>query len=240
MPAQVVLITGAGSGIGLAAAMLLAQKGFTVALAGRTRETIDTAAAEITRAGGQASAFAADVSIANAATDLVQRVHDAFGRIDVLVNNAGAAPVHSIAEMSPAQWDAVLATNLSAPFYLTRAIWPIMQSQFRAAGAGGVVINISSMASRDPFPGFAAYAAAKSGLNMLTLMTAREGAPASIRAHGIAPAGVNTPMLAKVIGKIDPAKVLAPEDIARIIAAMIEGPLHFTSGETIFVHRDPA
>ena len=116
-------------------------------------------------------------------------------------------------------------------FYVTKAVWEVMKR-----GGGGVIVNISSMAARDPFAGLGAYAVAKSGLNMLTLVSAREGDAAGIRVVGIAPGAVETPMLRGVVGDAQ-IPVMEPTDLAAAIMEAVAGGLRYASGETIYLHR---
>ena len=165
---------------------------------------------------------------------LVRRAVEAFGRLDAVVHCAGLAPVRRIGEMTDAEWREVIDTNLSAAFYLCRAAWPVFERQ-----GAGVVVNISSVATRDPFPGFAAYAAAKGGLNALGLAAAREGEKAGIRVHTVAPGATETAMFRRVVTPEQwPAeKTLAPADVARVIAQCVTGELKYASGEVIYIHK---
>jgi NAD(P)-dependent dehydrogenase (short-subunit alcohol dehydrogenase family) len=136
--------------------------------------------------------------------------------------------------MTPQEWRDVIDTNLSSAFYLTRAAWPTFARQ-----RGGVVVNISSAAARDPFPGFAAYGAAKAGLNLFGLSAAREGEPIGVRVHTIAPSAVETGMFRQLMTpeQYPAEKTLDPADLARMIAMCVTGELRYTSGETIYVHK---
>jgi 3-oxoacyl-[acyl-carrier protein] reductase len=231
MNQPVAIITGAGRGIGRAAAVELGRRGYALALAARGREDLEETAR---LAGGAALCRPTDVTDSGQVERLVRETLDRFGRIDAVVNNAGLAPVRSIVEMTPDEWRAVIETNLGAAFYLTRAAWPALVRQ-----GGGVVVNVSSAAARDPFPGFAAYGAAKAGLNLLGLSAAREGEKAGIRVHTIAPSAVETAMFRGLMTpqQYPPEKTLDPSDVASIIADCVTGRLRYTSGEVIYVHR---
>jgi NAD(P)-dependent dehydrogenase (short-subunit alcohol dehydrogenase family) len=234
------IVTGAGSGIGRATALKLASLGYAVALAGRTRGTLDQVAREIREAGGPESmVIPTDVSKVAEVDDLVRRVRAGWSRIDVLVNNAGVARLIPTPEVSTEQWHEMLDGNLSSAFYATRAVWPIMRDQ---TPQGGTIVNISSMAARDPFSGLGAYAVAKAGLNMLTLATAREGDAFNIRVVGIAPGEVDTPMYRALLGAagVDPRRVLDPADIAAAVADAVGGSLRYASGDTVYLRRRPA
>jgi len=231
------IITGAASGIGRATALKLAARNYHLALAGRTQSTLQKVAEEIAATGAPAALVVpTDVSREKDIANLIQKTHDKFGRIDVLVNNAGLAPSMPTVDVTPEQWHAILDTNLSSAFYATRLVWPIMKSQ----PAGGVIINISSMAAKDPFPGLGAYAVAKAGINMLTLITAREGAPHNIRVVAIAPSATDTPMFRNLVGEanVHPEQILKPENIADAILSAIDGPLQYASGDTIYLHKN--
>jgi len=228
----VAIITGAGRGIGRAAALALAEAGYRLALAARTGDEL----AETARLAGRADSLVrpTDVTREEQVDALVRSALDAFGRIDAVVHCAGVAPAVSVADMPPAQWRDVIDANLNSAFYLAHAVWPTF-----AAQRAGVIVNISSMAARDPFPGFAAYAAAKAGLHLLGLVLAREGAPIGVRAHTIAPGAVETAMLRKLMSaeQWGTDKTLDPADVARVIAQCVTGELRHASGEVIYLHK---
>ena len=231
MPEPVAVITGAGRGIGRATAVELAGAGYRVVLAGRDRESLEETLHAI---GGRGLAMPTDVTRPAEVGRLIAAALDAFGRVDVLVNNAGLAPVRSVKEMTPEEWRAVIDTNLSAAFYATRAAWPAFERQGR-----GVVVNISSAAARDPFAGFAAYGAAKAGLTLFGLAAAREGAPVGIRVHTIAPGAVETGMFRQIRTADEwPAdKTLDPADVARVVLQCVRGDLRHASGEVIYLSK---
>jgi NAD(P)-dependent dehydrogenase (short-subunit alcohol dehydrogenase family) len=242
MAKSTAIVTGAGSGIGRATALRLAEKGFAVALVGRTRETLESVAGEIRARGAESVVVPADMSKVEEVNEMVRRVVETWGRVDVLVNNAGMAPSVPLAEIEPKLWHEILDSNLSSAFYATRAVWPVMARQYAAEKKGGVIVNISSMAAKDPFPGLGAYAVAKVGVNMLSLVSAREGDAVGIRVVAIAPAGVDTPMFRKLMGNrpVDAEQILRPEDVARAIVDVVDGSLCYASGDTIYLHRRPA
>jgi 3-oxoacyl-[acyl-carrier protein] reductase len=229
----VAIITGAGRGIGRATAVELARAGYRVVLAGRDEAALNET---LKLAGGSdvGVAVVTDVSKPDDVERLITVAHDDFGRIDALVNNAGYAPVRSIREMTIPEWRAVIDTNLSAAFYATRAAWPAFERQ-----GGGVVVNISSAAARDPFAGFAAYGAAKAGLNLFGLSAAREGERIGVRVHTIAPAATETEMFRGIMtAEQYPAeKTLDPEDVARAVLQCVRGDLRYASGEVIYLHK---
>ena len=224
---RVAIVTGAGRGIGKAATLELVARGWRVVAVSRRPTFAKTASIE---------PLAADVSDPDAVASVVEHVTDHHGRVDAVVHCAGLAPAVPVADTSVAQWRDVIDTNLSAAFYLAKAAWEPMKRQ-----GGGVFVNISSMAARDPFPGFGAYAAAKAGLNLFSLVLAREGFPHKIRVHTIAPGAVETEMFRALMseGQFGRDRTLDPADVARLIARCVDGELPYTSGEVIYVHKTP-
>lgn len=252
----VAIVTGAGGGIGRCIALKLTELGHAVVLAGRTVGSLEAVAAEIKVAGGEPLVVPTDVSKPEAVDKLVRTTLENLGQINVLVNSAGWAPMIPTAEVAPAQWRQILDTNLSGSFYTSRAVWPIMQRQHleyisdhrekpgqeptdRHLATGGVIVNISSVASRDPFPGLGAYAVAKVGINMLTHVLAQEGEPFGIRVMAVAPGAVETSMFRQLLttDQVPTEDTLAPDDVADVIASCIKGALSHSTGETIFMHR---
>ncbi len=225
------IITGAGSGIGRATAIALSEAGYAVVLAGRDEAKLGETAAKI---GGAAMVLIQPTDVCDpvACAALVNTAADQYGRIDALVNNAGFGLLTSITQIDDATWRQILDTNLSAALYLTRAAWPIFRTQRR-----GVVVNVSSMSSIDPYPGLGLYGVAKIGLNMLTKITADEGAAAGIRAVAIAPGAVDTPMLRSVFDykSIPKGAALEPADVAAVIRDCITGKRKFEPAELITV-----
>ena len=229
----VAVITGAGKGIGRAAAIELAGHGYALVLAARN-ETDLLATLNVAGAAERGVAVPTDVTQPMEVDRLIDGAIDRFGRVDVVVHCAGLAPIVSIAEMSIAQWHEVIDTNLSAAFYLARAVWPAFQKQ-----GGGVLVNVSSMSSRDPFPGFAAYGAAKAGVNLFGLSAAREGQPINVRAYTIAPGAVETEMFRRIMTpeQYGKDKTLDPADVARTIVGCVNGDLKYASGEVIYLKK---
>ncbi len=212
---QVAIITGGGRGIGAAIARSLARLGATAVLCGRSRATLDSAAKAILEAGGKAEAIPCDVTRLESVEAMAKRIEDSFGRVDVLVNNAGIAgvggPLH---ELPPEAWDQILNTNLRGIYYAVRAFAPLM---IRARS--GHIINISSIAGKNALPNDAAYAASKWGLNGLTYSVAEELRGYNIRVSVICPGSTNTE-LSPHEGK-NPAKMLQPEDVAHAVEMLV-------------------
>jgi NAD(P)-dependent dehydrogenase (short-subunit alcohol dehydrogenase family) len=221
---QVALITGAGRGIGAAIARQLAELGSTAILCGRSRPPLEQTAGAISDAGGRAEVAPCDVTDHDSVQAVASMVERRFRRLDVLVNNAGiggfGGPLHTLA---PGDWDAVLNTNLRGVFFCIRSFAPIM---IRARS--GHIINISSLAGKNPLPNGAAYAASKWGLNGLSYSVAEELRVHSIRVSVVCPGSVDTD-LSPHAGK-DPKKMLQPEDVAHVVASLVtQAPQSFMS-----------
>jgi NAD(P)-dependent dehydrogenase (short-subunit alcohol dehydrogenase family) len=187
---QVAIVTGGSKGIGLAIAHAFAGAGARVALAARKQETLDEAVAGITQAGGTAVGISADVNDRAHVKRLVSAVTEAFGTVDVLVNNAGAAPFMStIDQTHPLGFEKYFRVNFFSAVYCTRAVAPILLEK-----RSGCVLNIASVAGLIAAPGLSYYGTAKAALISLTRTTAREWAGFGVRANAITPGWIETDM----------------------------------------------
>lgn len=224
LQAQVALVTGAGRGIGAAIARTLAALGATVVLCGRTRSVLESTGKTIVEARGKAEVLPCDVADLLSVEAAAKQVDQTFGRIDLLVNNAGVGgfggPLH---QLPPDGWDDILNTNLRGVYYMIRSFAPMM---IRARA--GHIINISSLAGKNALPNGAAYAASKWGLNGLTYSVAEELRGHNIRVSVICPGSVDTD-LSPHTGK-DPAKMLQPDDVAHAVKMLVtQAPQSFVS-----------
>ena len=221
---QVAVVTGAGKGIGAAIARKLAAMGVTTVVSGRTRGPLDAIAAAINKSGGKAEAVECDVADLRSVDALAQLVQSKYGRMDVLVNNAGigssSGPLH---ELKPEVWDKVLNTNLRGVYYCIRSLAPMM-----IQAKSGHIINIASLAGKNALPNGAAYAASKWGLNGLTYSVAEELRTHNIRVSVICPGSTNTDFSPHV-GK-NPEKMLQPDDVAHAVEMLVtQAPQSFIS-----------
>lgn len=229
---RVAVVTGGGSGIGRCTAHELAALGARVVLVGRNPDKLHTVAGEIAQDAGVAEGRVCDIRDEAAVSALVAEVLAAHGRIDALVNNAGAAPLAGIAQTTPAMLEETFAVNALGPANLIAAAWPIM-----AAAKSGCIVNVSTMGTQDPFPGFFAYAAAKASVNLMARSCAKEGRAVGIRAFSIAPGAVETPMLRANFNeaRVPRSAALTPEAVATLIVDCIAGKHDARNGDTIFI-----
>lgn len=169
-----------------------------MAVLGRRQEALEGVVKEISQAGGEAIAVAADVTRADEGRKAAEETEKAFGRIDVLVNNAGALSVSTVDSISEEEWDRVLATNLKGPFLMSRAVLPAM----RRVG-GGSIINIGSVLGLVAMRDRAAYCASKGGVTLLTKAMALDHAHENIRVNCICPAIVETDLIRDLFSKTE-------------------------------------
>jgi len=186
---RVALVTGASQGIGRACPLALAEGGAAIALAARNEEKLTQVASEVEGKGGQVAVFRMDVSNEDEAKAAVKAAIERFGKIDILVNNAGVTRDTLLLRMKRADWDTVLQTNLSGPFFCTQAAISSMLKQ-----RWGRIINITSIFGQTGQVGQANYAASKAGLIGFTMSMAREVASRNITVNAVAPGYIETAM----------------------------------------------
>jgi meso-butanediol dehydrogenase / (S,S)-butanediol dehydrogenase / diacetyl reductase len=232
---KVALVTGAASGIGLAAAKRFGSEGARVVIADLSLEKSNAAAREV-RAEGAPDALvcACDVADEENVTRCVDETFKRFGRLDIIVNNAGLMVFKSIEQLTAEDFLRVLRVDLLGAFFFTKQAFLRMKN-------GGVIINVSSIHARETQPLVCAYAAAKSALLSLTRSTALEGKSKGIRVNAILPGAVDTPMLwnnpnvKSGLEKIDRGEVGRPEDLAAVIAFLASDDAAFIQGAAITV-----
>ena len=241
MAGKVALVTGGARGIGRAASELLAGAGASVVVNFRAREAEAARVARgIARAGGKATAVGADIADAAQAAALVEETVRLYGRLDVLVNNAGIWEPGSLLTMTTAQWRRTLASNLDGTFYCTQAAARVMKKQRR-----GRIVNISSTAGQRGEAGYSHYAATKGAVISLTKSWSVELAPYGIYVNCVAPGWVDTDMTRadlqgaagrSVARAIPLRRVGTPRDIAAAILFLASDACRFVTGEILNVN----
>lgn len=227
MQDQVAIITGSSRGIGKAAALALAAEGASIVVNyARSSTAADEVVTEITEAGGSAIALQADVSKEDQVDALIKGTMEKFGRIDVLVNNAGITRDTLLLRMKPADWQAVIDLNLTGVFLCTRAVAKIMLKQ-----RSGRIINISSVAGLMGNPGQANYSAAKAGVIGFTKTVAKEMAARGVTANAVAPGFIETDMTSELSNT---------EEILKYIPLGRYGQVSEVAGLIRFLAADPA
>ena len=221
---QIAVVTGASRGIGAAIATRLAALGAHAVLCGRSLPALERTADTIRQAGHAATVAEFDVTNLRAAENLAQNLDHTFHRVDILVNNAGImgpqGPLHALA---PDDWDSIINTNLRGAYSMIRGFAPIM---IRAQS--GHIINVSSLAGKNPLPNGAAYSASKWGLNGLSYGVAEELRAHNIRVSVICPGSVHTEFSPHA-GK-NAEKMLQPEDVAHAVEMLVtQAPQSFIS-----------
>jgi len=226
------MVTGGGRGIGRAICQRFAEAGATVIAAARSDGDLAETQGLVETAGGVCRVMKTDVTRVEELDALVAMADREFGRIDVLVNNAGKAEHSPMDDFDPDTFDRMVAVNINAVFYACRAVWPIMRRR-----GEGVIVNISSVAAIDPFPGFAAYGATKCFVNGFTQALAKEGTPHGIRVYGVGPGAVDTQMLRGPFPDFPDDQCLQPRDIAEAVWLMTQPACRYSTGQTIYVSK---
>ncbi|MFC4022061.1 SDR family oxidoreductase [Micromonospora sp. GCM10011542] len=235
---RVAIVTGGSRGIGREIVKRLAADGYAVVVnyAGNTAEA-DSAVAEVTGAGGRAIAVRADVADENAVAELFDTAEREFGGVDVVVNAAGVMPVSPIADLDLAALDRVLRVNLRGAFVVD-------QQAARRVRAGGAIVNLSSSITRFARPGYAAYAATKSGVEAITLILARELRGRDVTVNAVAPGPIATALffegkdeqlVARIAAEPPMERLGTPGDIAEIVA-FLAGPARWINGQVLYAN----
>ena len=215
MSTQVALVTGAGSGIGAAICHSLSASGYSLVLCGRREQPLTELASQLST---PTLTLTCDVREEAQIQNCVTKAVEKFGRLDVLVNNAGIFQPTPIDETPAQLWDGILSSNLRSAFLMSQAAWPhLKESQ-------GQIMNISSISATMGFAGGAAYCASKFGMNGLTAVLAVEGKPFGIRAFAVCPAQVATPIWEARADEDQLQKMMTAEQIADLVAYLINSP----------------
>ena len=235
---QVALVTGASRGLGQAIALALAAEGASIAAVARSEDALKQTIESIRAAGGTAEPYALDVSDSAASDAAVEKIVARFGKVDVLVNNAGVTRDGLLARMKSEDWDTVINTNLKGAFHLTKPVGRLMVKQ-----RAGRIINISSVIGLMGNAGQANYAASKAGLIGFTKSVAREFASRNITCNVVCPGFIETNMTkglgedlrAKLLDKIPLARLGQPEDVAGVVAFLASPAANYITGQILTV-----
>ena len=216
---KVALITGGGTGIGRAIALAFAREGASVTVAGRRLEKLREVISEIQKHGGAGLALECDVTRAREVERAVEGTVERFGRLNVLVNNAGAVHVSTVEAISEEDWDRLMTVNVKGPFLMSRAVLP----EFRKCD-GGVIVNIGSVLGLYAVKERAAYCASKGGVTMLTKAMALDHAHENVRVNCICPSIVETELVKGVFDESERGQALRKARIATIPLGRIGQP----------------
>ncbi len=239
---RIAVVTGASGGLGQAIAKTLAAAGAKIAVHyNKDQQGALAVVHEIQAKGGQAEAFAADVTDSKAVDGLMREVEKRFGGLDILVNNAGMdGPRALVGDDDPRIWEKVVVVNLLGPYYCARAAIAVMEKQRR-----GVIVNVTSVHEFIPWEGYSAYASAKAGLSMFTQTLAQETADKGIRVVAVAPGAIKTPINAAVWSdprslqdldeKISMGRLGTPEEIGQVVAFMASDLASYITGAVLAV-----
>ncbi|MDR7332929.1 glucose 1-dehydrogenase [Roseateles asaccharophilus] len=239
---QVVLITGALTGIGRATALAFAKEGAQLVVSGRRDAEGEGLATELEALGVRAAYIRADVRHEAEVRSLIEQTLERFGRLDVAVNNAGIeGDFGPISDTTEANYEAVFDTNVRGVVYSLKHELRAMQAQ-----GGGSIVNVSSVLGRVGYAGFGVYTASKHAVDGLTRTAALEGAAFGVRVNGVAPGPVETPMLNRLTGHDENAKAQMmagmvgkraadPDEIAQAIVFLASNRSRFMTGETVAI-----
>jgi NAD(P)-dependent dehydrogenase (short-subunit alcohol dehydrogenase family) len=241
---KIAIVTGAGGGIGEATALRFGEEGARLLVCDLPSAELEAVAGRVRAAGGEAAALPADVSDEAQVQALVQHALTGWGRLDVLVNNAGIAGGADVVSTTLEDWDRILAVNLKGPFLCCKYAVPAM-----LRGGGGSIVNVASISSTCGIPGQAAYGPSKGGLLQLTRQLAIEYAQQNIRVNAVAPGTIDTPMLRKVLASLENPNTLMdflmqnhpvgrvgqPVEVANAIVFLASDEASFITGASLAV-----
>lgn len=248
-PRRACLVTGGSSGIGLAIAKKFARQGYRVAICGRDGNRLQQAISQIRETASRefetnhaadivdetCLAERVDLADRDQTIQFAEKVISKFGSLDVLINNAAAAPLGAFESIQAEEFETTLDVNVRSVFYLTQAIWRYWTREThlepdRISGQARTIINISSLAAIDPFPNFSIYGASKAWMDLMTHALSIEGTPHGIRVCSVRPGAVETPLLRGLFPDFPADQCASPASVAELVWNCANQPAQFPSG----------
>lgn len=226
---QVVWVTGASHGIGRATAEAFAAAGSEVILTARTEVLLQALAHDFRDRGWKTAVLPGDISKPDVVERIADQIGKQFGRLDILINNAGIITPHRpIHEITSEEWSENMTINLRGPFLCERAALRLMLTDQK-----GVIVNVSSGAGKHAFAGWGAYCISKAGVEMLTKVSAEDYKHTGIRFYAFNPGATRTRMRAQAVPEEDPKKLKSPEKVAQFLLKLVRGELKCANGATV-------
>lgn len=227
---KVALVTGGGRGLGAAICETLAEAGAVAIVADIRTDLAQKVTQDLCDRGMEATALSLDITNDSQVEATIQKIVDQYGKIDFLINNAGADVTLSVEELSIADWDKVMNVNLRAPFILSKLIFPIMRQQ-----GGGHIVNISSTASKRAWANASVYHASKWGLMGLSHALHVEGRPHGVKVTAVVAGGMRTPFLLDRFPDIDPNVLQDPKNVAETVRYVLMQPAETVIPEVMVI-----
>jgi 3-oxoacyl-[acyl-carrier protein] reductase len=213
---KVAIVTGAGRGIGRAISVALARESATIVLASRSEQHLQQTADMVTEAGGKAQIIPTELTKEQSIKNLVSQTAEQFGRLDVLVNNAGITHSALLEDTATEDWERLMWVNARAPFILCREALPLLRKSDRT-----YIVNISSVVGVKGYPGQSAYTSSKHALRGMSMSLAEELRGTNIRVHVLCPGGVDTDLVDKVRPDIAKDELIGPEEVAELVHYLV-------------------
>lgn len=233
MPREVALVTGAGRGIGREIAINLSKEGFFVVICSRTSKQINDVEREIGNIGGEGMALCCDIAVEDEVVRLMDKVSNAAGRIDMLINNAGIAHSEPLANIESSKWEEIIRVNLTGTFLMTKYALEHMRD-------GGHIFNIISNAGKTGFPNWSAYCASKFGVLGFTNSIREELRDRGIKVTAVLPGPTDTPLWDGIEGVWERERMMKPDAVADMIISIYKQPRDVVTEEVFIMPRGGA
>jgi 3-oxoacyl-[acyl-carrier protein] reductase len=227
---QVAIITGAGRGIGRAIALAFAEQGGTLVLCGKSPESIEEASHIVKQSGADPLSLIVDVAVWDQVTAMCEKVLERFGKIDILINNAGIVLYKSVLDTTEQDWNRLIDTNMKGVFLCCKAVLPSMLK-----AKAGVIVNVSSILGLKATANMSVYSASKFGIIGFTQSLAAETLSEGVRVYSVCPGPTNTALHQSVVGHEAASKAMPPQRVANKILAVVAGEISKPSGAEIVI-----